>query len=196
MSKQAKTGKIVVDYSGTEDLQLIGWAKEGNDSAFAELVCRYEHTVARTVIGMLGAGDDAEDVGQQVFIRFFRAMDDYRGEAALATYLTRIAINLSLNELKRRKRMSLLFLNAPDSFPDTYWIKHSSNESELETEEIVNKALQSLEPKFRSVVVLRMIQGYSTKETAEMLELPLGTVLSRLSRAQDKLKELLKNLIN
>lgn len=186
----------MLDYSGTEDLKLIGRTKEGDDSAFSELVRRYQQTVAKTVSGMLGTGHDAEDVGQQVFIRFFRAIDDYRGEAALGTYLTRIAINLSLNELKRRKRMSLIFFRPPESFPEKYEIKGENTESELDAEEVVNKALQNLEPKFRSVVVLRMIQGYSTKETAEMLKLPLGTVLSRLSRAQDKLKELLKELIN
>jgi RNA polymerase sigma-70 factor (ECF subfamily) len=196
LSNQAKTGKIVLDYSGTEDLELVGRSREGDDSAFSELVRRYQQTVAKTVTGMLGAGDDAEDVGQQVFIRFFRALDDYRGEAALATYLTRIAINLSLNELKRRKRMSLIFLRPPESFPEKYEMKSENIESELDAEELVNKALQNLEPKFRSVVVLRMIQGYSTKETAEMLKLPLGTVLSRLSRAQEKLKDLLKDLIN
>jgi len=195
LSNQAKTGKIVLDYSGTEDLELVGRSRDGDDSAFSELVCRYQHTVAKTVIGMLGAGDDAEDVGQQVFIRFFRALDDYRGEAALGTYLTRIAINLSLNELKRRKRMSQIFFRPPESYPEKYEMKADNAESELDAEEVVNKALQNLEPKFRSVVVLRMIQGYSTKETAEMLKLPLGTVLSRLSRAQDKLKELLKDLI-
>lgn len=186
----------MVDYSGTEDLELVSKAKAGDDSAFSEMVRRYERTVAHTVTGMLGAGDDAEDVGQQVFIRFFRAMDDFRGEAALSTYLTRIAINLSLNELKRRKRMALLFFRPTESFPEPFQMKHDSMESEMETGEVVNKALQQLEPKFRSVVVLRMLQGYTTKETAEMLDLPLGTVLSRLSRAQDKLKELLKDLIN
>jgi RNA polymerase sigma-70 factor, ECF subfamily len=196
LSNQAKTGKIVLDYSGTEDLDLVGRSREGDDSAFSELVRRYRHTVAKTVSGMLGAGDDAEDVGQQVFIRFFRALDHYRGEAALETYLTRIAINLSLNELKRRKRISQIFFRPPESFPEKYEMKADNAESELDAEEVVNKALQNLEPKFRSVVVLRMIQGYSTKETAEMLKLPLGTVLSRLSRAQDKLKELLKDLIN
>ncbi|MBE0638817.1 MAG: sigma-70 family RNA polymerase sigma factor [Bacteroidales bacterium] len=194
--KSGKTGKSVLDYSGVEDLELVGRAKGGEDNAFAELVRRYQHTVAKTVIGMLGGGDDAEDVGQQVFIRFYRALDDFRGDAALATYLTRIAINLSLNELKRRKRMSMLFLRPSDAFPEPYLGKNDSTETDLETEEVVNKALQQLEPKFRSVVVLRMMQGYSTKETSRMLKLPMGTVLSRLSRAQDKLKELLKDLIN
>jgi len=68
-------------------------------------------------------------------------------------------------------------------------------QDEQDTKQAVDEALQKLEPKFRSVVVLRMLQGYSTKETAEILKLPLGTVLSRLARAQGKLKILLKYLI-
>ena len=191
--KQAKTGSSVFEYSVIEDFELVSRTIDGDDNAFAELVKRHQHTVAKTVMGMLGAGADAEDVGQQVFIRFFRALEDFRGEAAVSTYLTRIAINLSLNELKRRKRISLIFSRPSETTRDDYNMADTKDvESETDTEELVQKALNSLEPKYRSVVVLRMIQGYSTKETAEMLKLPLGTVLSRLSRAQDKLKEILK----
>jgi len=186
----------VLDTRNQEDLKLIEKVKGGNKAAFSHLVRKYESVVAATVIGMLGHGDDAEDVGQNVFIRFYNAIGDFRGEASLSTYLTRIAINLSLNEIKRRKRRNMFIVGRRDEdveidFPDT------NNEPEAyDTKEAVNKALQHLEPKFRSVVVLRMLQGYSTAETAKILNLPLGTVLSRLSRAQDKLKELLKHLIN
>ncbi|HPR58455.1 MAG TPA: sigma-70 family RNA polymerase sigma factor [Bacteroidales bacterium] len=186
----------MLDYSAKDDLALIEMAKDNDDAAFAELVYRYENTVSKTVIGMLGNGDDAKDTAQQVFIRFFRALKDFRGEAALGTYLTRIAINLSLNELKRRKRLSGLFFRPSESYPDPV-IRDSDNyENELEAEELVHKALQSIESKYRSVVVLRMLQGYSTRETADLLGLPVGTVLSRLSRAQEKLKELLKPLLD
>lgn len=73
-------------------------------------------------------------------------------------------------------------------------IPYYENEEKREAKELVDKALQSLEPKFRIIVAMRMLQGYSTKETAEILDLPLGTVLSRLSRAQEQLKGILKNL--
>jgi len=122
-------------------------------------------------------------------------LGDYRGEAALGTYLTRIAINLSLNELKRRQRMNLFFFRPAADSPGLDLKDEQNRQDEYDTKQAVHHALQQLEPKFRSVVVLRMLQGYSTKETAEILKLPLGTVLSRLSRAQDKLKELLKYLI-
>ncbi len=181
--------------SELDDLELVKRSGEGDNGAFAKLVGRYQQTVAKTVIGMLGNGADADDVGQQVFIRFYKALNEFRGEAALSTYLTRIAINLSLNELKRKNRLSSLFVRPSESIPESHLLQSEDEEDVVDTKELVNKALQRLEPKFRSVVVLRMMQGYSTKETADMLGLPLGTVLSRLSRAQDKLKELLKHLI-
>ncbi|RMH54101.1 MAG: sigma-70 family RNA polymerase sigma factor, partial [Bacteroidetes bacterium] len=89
------------------DETLVARARQGDEQAFRNLVERYESTVAATVIGMLGAGPEAEDVGQETFIRFYRALHQFRGEAAVGTYLTRIAINLSLNALKRRRRRRL-----------------------------------------------------------------------------------------
>ncbi len=75
-----------------------------------------------------------------------------------------------------------------------YDVPDHDTQEQREARELVQKALQSLEPKFRVIVTMRMLQGYSTKETAEILKLPLGTVLSRLSRAQEQLKEILKKL--
>ena len=73
-------------------------------------------------------------------------------------------------------------------------VADNGDEAKREAKEIVNKALMSLDPKFRIVVAMRMLQGYSTKETAEILEIPMGTVLSRLSRAQEQLKDILQKL--
>jgi RNA polymerase sigma-70 factor (ECF subfamily) len=145
---------------------------------------------------MLGPGGDAEDIGQNVFVRFYKALNDFRGEAALSTYLTRIAINLSLNEIRRRQRRNLFFYGPISDDYDANLKDNTNWEENTDTKEIVNKALLVLEPKFRSVVVLRMLQGYSTEETSKILKLPLGTVLSRLSRAQEKLKIVLKQMID
>ncbi|MGI6779171.1 MAG: RNA polymerase sigma factor [Bacteroidales bacterium] len=184
------------DYSSIEDFQLIDKAISGDDNAFAELVKRYQQAIAKIVISMLGPGEDAQDVGQQVFIRFFRALEDFRGESTVLTYLTRIAINLSLNELNRRKRFFTLFSKATEIAKENYTMADETNiEYDFEIKELINNALQSLQPKYRSVIVLRMMEGYTTKETAKILNLPIGTVLSRLSRAQDKLKEILEPII-
>lgn len=187
---------MVEDIKHSEDRNLIEKVKAGDKAAFSQLVNKYEPVVASTVIGMLGYGEDAEDVGQNVFIRFYNAIGNYRGEASLSTYLTRIAINLSLNEIKKRKRRNLFFINRREEDPEIDYRFTQDDADVYDNAELVNKALLQLEPKFRSVVVLRMMQGYSSSETAKILKLPLGTVLSRLSRAQDKLKEILKPLID
>ncbi|SVD24097.1 uncharacterized protein METZ01_LOCUS376951, partial [marine metagenome] len=77
------------------DTAFIDRAREGDETAFRVLVERYEPQVAATVVGMLGPGDEADDVGQETFVRFYRALAKFRGDAALGTYLTRIAMNLS-----------------------------------------------------------------------------------------------------
>jgi RNA polymerase sigma-70 factor (ECF subfamily) len=130
-----------------------------------------------------------------VFIRFYNALKDFREESSLATYLTRIAINLSLNEIKKRKRRNMFVVSRRNDEPEPDLADEMDESQAYDAKEAVNKALQQLEPKFRSVVVLRMLQGYSTAETAKILKLPTGTVLSRLARAQDKLREILKHLI-
>lgn len=142
------------------------------------------------MIGMLGHCTEAEDIGQETFIRFYKSLNKFRGESSISTYLTRIAINLSLNEIKRRQRRRKYFPHTSEDGMDN--IPESSNsKNKKETQEIVKLAIQKLEPKFRSVLVLRLILGYTTQETAKLLELPIGTVLSRLTRAQMKLKDIL-----
>ena len=182
------------------DIELIQKVKNGDNDAFANIVKKYRSQVARTVIGMLGNCDEADDVGQEVFIRLYRSTNDFRGDATLGTYITKIAINLSLNALKKQTKDVRRFVllknnNNSDKEDKLYNLPNYDDEHESrDTQEIVQRALGRLEPKFRSVIVLRMIDGLSTKETAEALNLPQGTVLSRLTRAQEKLKIELKNL--
>jgi len=172
------------------DEQLIAAAREGEKTAFKELVRRYQRRVAGTVIGMLGRCPEADDVGQETFIRFYRALDSFRGDSTLGSYLTRIAINLSLNELKRRKRRSSLFSSSDDeSMPEA--ADEREGRLSYEDKQVIHWALGKLSPDYRAVVVLRLLEGYSTKETADILKVPLGTVLSRLSRAQKQMRKTL-----
>jgi len=185
--------------STNEDIALLNEVRNGNTDAFTVIVERYRQQVARTVIGMLGNTSEADDVGQEVFIRLYKSIDKFRGESALSTYLTRIAINLSLNALKKIKRQRLYSSftsnNDDDKRDQLQNIANYDDEHEAnDTQELVQMALQKLDPKFRSVIILRMLEGFSTKETAETLNLPLGTVLSRLTRAQDKLRIEIKKL--
>ena len=175
------------------DKQIVYEIRNGNDSVFKELIERYESLVASTVVGMVGKCPEKDDIGQEVFIRFYNSIDKFRGESSVGTYLTRIAINLSLNELKRRKRRNLFLIYKSENTGDI--ADTTKNNSYSEKNEIVRMAIQKLTLKHRSVVVLRLIDGYSTKETAEILKVPPGTVLSRLARAQIKLKEILSPYI-
>ena len=175
---------------GASDRDLLERARAGEERAFRILVERYELAVASVVIAMLGRGEEAEDVGQETFIRFYRSIDRFRGDAALGTYLTRIAINLSLNALKRRNRLAARFLSRDEAraLPAEPATEGGEEIERRERERLVRRAIGRLDAKHRAVVVLRMIEGYSTRETAAILDLPEGTVLSRLSRAMRKLE--------
>ena len=173
--------------------EIIQRARHGDEAAFREIIRQHEHRVAATVIGILGSGPEVDDLGQETFLQFYRSMDRFRGDSQLGTYLTRIAINLSLNELKRRKRFTQ-FLEP--GLPGNGNSVHSQKEQEtaIDVKGLVRRGLQTLPPEFRTVIVLRLINGYSTRETADILRLPQGTVLSRLARGQAKLKEIIDGL--
>ena len=179
------------------DEDLVVRAREGDRRAFRLLVERYEEEVAATVVAMLGPTAEVDDVVQEAFIRFYQTLDRFRGEAAVSTYLKRIAINRALDALRRRKRFLGRFRSRDDETypaPDPS-IDEDGRVEARERARLVHQAIEALPPKHRAVVVLRMIEGYSTEETAEMLGIPYGTVLSRLSRAHAKLKELLQPFI-
>ena len=176
------------------DADLVAATLNGRDDAFAEIVRRYEGLVAATIVGMLGQGDEADEAGQETMIKLFRAMDQFRGEAQLKTYITRIAINTALDALRRRRRNLLRFAAdtlTGDSPLSERLAADDDAAAGLEKKQAVEHALSRLSPDFRSVVVLRLMQGYSTDEVADLLNIPKGTVVSRLSRAKSQLSNLL-----
>ncbi len=168
------------------DELLVEKTRGGDLAAFKTLVVRHEGKVAGVVRSMLGATPEAEDVGQEVFIRFYEAMNKFRGDSSVGTYLTRIAINLSLNEIKRRKRRFSIFSREEEG-----WHKGATDDR-MDMNEMITYEFNRLEPDFRAVATLRLVEGYSTEETATLLGIPLGTALSRLARAQKKLRAALE----
>ena len=175
------------------DNELLERIRNKDEGAFRLLIERYESQVAATVLGMLGNRADAEDIGQETFIRFYKSIEQFRGDSTLGTYLTRIAINLSLNELKRRERKNrrFLFIGNHEDKEQFFQSEEMNDLENKELRELIQEAINKLKPEFKAVVILRMIQDYSTNETAEILNIPIGTVLSRYSRALYKLKILL-----
>lgn len=183
-----------ISYKLAEDDELVKASLDGDKLAFGEIVERYRKPVARTVKGMLGDTVFAEDIGQEVFINLYNSLPVFRGDAKLSTYIQRIAVNLTLNEIKRKKRFLSLFTSKGNDEMSEIDIADTVSENSVEAKEIVDKALEGLDPKFRIILIMRLLQGYSTRETAEILNIPLGTVLSRLSRAQEQFKDKLKML--
>lgn len=161
-----------------------------DEAAFREVIEKYEGQVAATVTGILGHGPDIDDIGQETFVQFFRSIGRFRGDSAIGTYLVRIAIYLSLNELRRRRRFDRFQANPAEGETRAVHApyRHGAEDARL----IITQGLERLEPKFRTVIVLRLIDGFSTGETAKILGVPHGTVLSRLARGQAKLKEILE----
>ncbi|MBN2746101.1 MAG: RNA polymerase sigma factor [Bacteroidales bacterium] len=173
------------------DAELISLVLQGNKQFFGELIRRYQSQVASTITAMIGNCEEVEDVGQEVFIRFFRALETFRGESSVGTFLTRIAINLSLNALKKRKRLLQRFVGLSEKNEYAHDAVEVDLSESSDIKELLERALQKLDEGIRAVVVMRLMNGYSVKETAEILNLPQGTVLSRLSRGQKQLKDVL-----
>ncbi len=172
--------------------ELVELARAGDKTAFERLVKNLEPIVAGTIYGMLGNSSETKDVGQETFIRFYKALSSFRGDSTVSSYITRIAINLSLNALKKRKRWYEIFKVSDDSKPQEFLdYKAKPEDEKFEQRDLINFGLKKLRVEYRLIIVLRFLDGYSTSETAEILKLPIGTVTSRLARAQIELKEIL-----
>lgn len=172
------------------DKEVIEKILRGNQELFGVIIKRYEKSVAGTVKGMLGDCPEAEEVGQDTFIRCFQSLDRFRGESSLKTYLIRIAMNLSLNEIKKRKRTMKRMSRLENSHQNTERSEDTIHKQN-EIKDLIQNALIRLEPRQRSVLILRIIEGYSTKETSKILGIPVGTVLSRLSRAMENMRTII-----
>jgi RNA polymerase sigma-70 factor, ECF subfamily len=175
---------------------LLQKARTGDEQAFGRLVGRYEATVRGIVRGVLGTDDGADDVAQEVFVKFYRSLDNFKGDAKLSTYLGRIAINTALTAVAKRKRRRWLAGGDADTEVNRTQADHSQAPERADLRDALQKALSRLSEDYRTVVVLRLVEGYSVAETASILDLPLGTVASRLSRAQQELKNYLQPILN
>jgi RNA polymerase sigma-70 factor (ECF subfamily) len=169
--------------------------RAGDAPAFEDLVMTYQHRVFGVALRMLGNRAEAEEVAQEAFVRAHRALGEFRGDAKLSTWLYAITSRLCLNRLASGERRmarqgedALLRLSDAGPRPDA-----ALERRELET--ALGRAIAELPEDRRIVVVLRDIEGLSYEEIAQVLELELGTVRSRLHRARAELKEKLERFL-
>ena len=182
MSPQEKIGPGTTQ----PEADLLRRLRAGEREAFALVVAQHRQRIAAAIRPMVGPVPELEDLVQETFIRFHQSLDRFRGESRIGTYLIRIAMNLSLNELRRRQVRHWL-LPWTDETPEPQ-AENPNPAQEAEGKSLTSRALDSLSPTHRAVVVLRILEGYSTDEAASILGVPRGTVLSRLARALRELR--------
>jgi RNA polymerase sigma-70 factor (ECF subfamily) len=181
------------------DHALIEAVKAGDEAAFAEIVSRYQNPITNYIYRILHDYDEAVDLAQETFVRVYLAADRYHTEYAFSTYIYRIATNLAISEIRKRKRRRLLSLtglfsteDAPDDkefdLPDDGKLQDKKL-LDREQSKAVARAIAALPEKYRVPLVLREIEGKSYEEVAAVLNMNEGTLKSRLSRGRGLLKE-------
>lgn len=177
----------------SEEQAIINKVIGGDTDSYRLIVDALKDRIAAVCMSMLKNETWAEEVGQDTFVRLYNALPKFKGDSNLSTYATRIAINLCKNKLDSIKRRRNRFIEQSE----THHQIPSNNEStqkRLENQDLIQIALDVLKAEERSVVVLRLMEGYSIKETAEIVGIKEGTVMSKLSRALKKMQAVLDNL--
>lgn len=186
-----------------EEKALVQRARQGDLTAYDDLVRRYQERIYATVYHMTSNHEDANDLAQEAFIKAYQALKSFKGGSSFYTWVYRIAVNKTINFLKQRKNRSQLSLNDLDvnaeHDPDLVALisdKTPRREVNLiELQEKLNEAMQKLSEPHRLVVTLHDIQGMSHEEIAEIAECNIGTVRSRLFYARQQLQAYLSDYL-
>jgi RNA polymerase sigma-70 factor (ECF subfamily) len=180
-----------------DEQKIIQAAQRGDLNAFNELVLQYQSQVYNLAYRIMGEGDSAADATQEAFISAYRAINSYRG-GSFRAWLMRIVTNACYDELRRRKRRptsSLDALYVVDAAPGEVLMNGAESPEAYAQRQDLNRALeaalQTLPEEQRTVLVLSDIQGYSYQEIADIVDVSLGTIKSRLSRARAKMRDYL-----
>jgi RNA polymerase sigma-70 factor (ECF subfamily) len=189
---------------GRDEAELVTELQAGSDSAFDYLVTYYHATVYNLVYGILADSADAADVTQEVFLRVFRGIRGFRRSSSLKTWLYRVSVRQALNHRRwcwRHHRQQISIDAGEDTKHPTLALKDVEATpfercAAREIQATVRRALAAVPPLFRSAVILRDLEGLSYEEIAEVLEVSVGTVKSRILRGRRMLKEILDPLLH
>jgi len=181
----------------TEELALVHAAKAGDLEAFSQLVTRYDRNIFRIAQHITHNEEDAQDVVQDAFLKAYTNLAQFQENSKFYTWLVRIAVNEALMKLRKRRNDRTVSLDEDVETEEGSMPREvadwSPNPEQLygqsELGDILKKTIQGLPPGFRTVFVLRDVEGLSTEETAEMLDLSVPAVKSRLLRARLQLRE-------
>lgn len=183
-----------MDDVSTSDQELIDQCLAGQTDAFGVLVTRYQDRLYGTLVHMVGSAHEARDVSQEAFVLAFQKLNSYRQESAFYSWLFRIAYNTAISR-HRRRRPATASVDAIREKTGTEPADHrpeSDPAYQMHTSErqaLVARALEQLAEEFRTVIVLREMEGMSYEQIAELVACPVGTVRSRIHRARSELRE-------
>jgi len=179
----------------SDDIELINRFRHGDKSVFEDIIVRYQDRIFNVCMHMLGNADDAQDAAQETFLKAYRNFVDFKPNASFYTWLYRIAINTCIDHKRKPIWESIFRRNDKD---EEIVIEAPSNiycpEKAYQSKQIITAlhiALKKLSPKLRAVIVLREIEGLSYEDISAALDISIGTVKSRISRAREELKTML-----
>lgn len=180
---------------------LVKKSQTGDVESFELLISSYDKKAYNIAYRVMGNEEDAKDMAQEALLRVFRSIKDFKGQSSFSTWLYRIVTNVCLDELRRRKNDKHISIDSTIQTENGEMHMELCSDKEtpesvyerVEQRELIKKAIQELNDEYRSVIVLRDIQGFSYDEISTMLECSLGTVKSRINRARSMLREKLKS---
>ncbi|WP_312046286.1 sigma-70 family RNA polymerase sigma factor [Anaerotignum sp.] len=182
--------------------QLISRAKQGDMTAFERLVEQHEKIVYNVTLRMMNHSEDAKDISQEVWIKAYRSIENFDERSAFSTWIYRIAVNTCIDEMRKRKGKQCFSLDNELEDDEGSWKQEIADNGDTPEESLMRKemkseivtALETISEDYKTVFVLRDMQGLSYEEIAEITGLALGTVKSRISRARNNLKEEILNI--
>ena len=185
------------------DLNLVKRSQKGDDSAFTELVARYQGKVFSIALGMTKNREDAMDITQDAFVKVHRYLDNFQGNSSFYTWLYRIVVNLCIDHIRRANRRAntdfdekVNYANETPEGADMLPRRLDSNPGKVlgrrELAERIQEAVNELPEYHRAVIILREVEGLSYTEMAKMMKVSKGTIMSRLHHARQKLRKSLE----
>ena len=195
LSRTTKSGTVPTDE------ELIARFQDGDSYAFDQLVRRYKDPLLNFIFRFIGDLIESEDIVQDTFYRVYKNKHYYKEVAKFSTWIYTIAGNLAKTELRKRKRRKIFSINKVTQSEKEFELPDPERDPEEEvnstlTEKHIYKAIRSLPPKFRQVIILRDVQGFSYEEISSIIKVPLGTVKSRVNRARLRLQDDLSFLLD
>lgn len=189
-----------------DDLTLVHRSREGDQQAFRILVERYQRRIYAVALGMMKDPEDARDVAQEAFIKVHRYLDRFKGDSSFYTWIYRITANVAIDRLRSRKgegvsldeRMAQGEVEStqPGFLSTRLGTNPQKSTLRRELAEKMAEALQQLPPKHREILLLREVEGMSYEDLASVLDVPKGTVMSRLFHARAKMQKLLEDYLD